>query len=169
MFEKETLFILGAGASKPYGFPIGNELVQDIIHRIKNDSVFFPYNVNTKEKFIYDTQLSLNDFENIFSEEEKNTVLSKIRQQRKENKNIEIFKEITGPGMSDRVRGEPEYSFSIKDTLKFKKIELNKIDELKQLAEVLEEFDPVSIDAFLRDHPEHSVSGKSNDYLLLVR
>ena len=35
MFEKPTVFILGAGASHPYGFPLGRDLVWDIIRRIE--------------------------------------------------------------------------------------------------------------------------------------
>src|SRR5258708_823314 len=31
MLERRTVFILGAGASAPYGFPIGSELVCEIV------------------------------------------------------------------------------------------------------------------------------------------
>lgn len=35
MIEKRTVFILGAGASKPYGLPTGNELRCDIIRNFR--------------------------------------------------------------------------------------------------------------------------------------
>ncbi len=31
MFRKKTVFVLGAGASKPYGFPTGQELIEEIV------------------------------------------------------------------------------------------------------------------------------------------
>ena len=31
MFNKDTLLILGAGASKDYGFPTGSELIANIL------------------------------------------------------------------------------------------------------------------------------------------
>ena len=36
MIEKETLIILGAGASKPYGFPLGSELRDSVIRKKDN-------------------------------------------------------------------------------------------------------------------------------------
>lgn len=46
MFHKKTVLILGAGASKPYGYPIGRELISGIIEIIENDKIFRP-NSNT--------------------------------------------------------------------------------------------------------------------------
>ncbi|HAT1820926.1 TPA: hypothetical protein I8Z14_001445 [Legionella pneumophila] len=42
MFSKNTLFILGAGASLPYGYPTGLNLVKEIINNIDKDEIFFP-------------------------------------------------------------------------------------------------------------------------------
>lgn len=42
MFSKSTLFILGAGASLPYGYPTGLNLVKEIINNIDKDEIFFP-------------------------------------------------------------------------------------------------------------------------------
>ena len=36
MIGKETVFILGAGASAPYGFPTGRRLLLNIVHGLKN-------------------------------------------------------------------------------------------------------------------------------------
>jgi hypothetical protein len=42
MFNEETLFILGAGASLPYGYPLGKDLINQIIDYIKNDFIYLP-------------------------------------------------------------------------------------------------------------------------------
>ncbi len=42
MFKKETVFILGAGASKPYGYPLGSDLIKEIIANIDNDCIYIP-------------------------------------------------------------------------------------------------------------------------------
>jgi len=31
MIERETVFVLGAGASKPYGFPVGRDLLKSVV------------------------------------------------------------------------------------------------------------------------------------------
>ena len=36
MITEKTVFILGAGASKPYGFPTALELRKDIIYKFPN-------------------------------------------------------------------------------------------------------------------------------------
>ena len=41
MFNTKTLFILGAGASAPYGYPIGKQLIQNIIDDME-DFIFIP-------------------------------------------------------------------------------------------------------------------------------
>lgn len=38
MIERPTVLILGAGASKPYGFPSGEELMQEILEKIRPNS-----------------------------------------------------------------------------------------------------------------------------------
>ena len=39
ILDKETLFILGAGASKPYGLPLGNELKSILLSNLSNNFV----------------------------------------------------------------------------------------------------------------------------------
>ncbi len=43
MFSEETVFILGAGASKCYGYPLGSELIENIIDAIEKESVDLPF------------------------------------------------------------------------------------------------------------------------------
>ena len=38
-FNEETTFILGAGASKPYGYPVGAELISNIVENINSDNI----------------------------------------------------------------------------------------------------------------------------------
>ena len=40
MITRPTVFILGAGASAPYGFPLGERLVQLIIDEVQDNPVF---------------------------------------------------------------------------------------------------------------------------------
>jgi hypothetical protein len=46
--NKKTVFVLGAGASKPYGFPLGSELKQSIISNLSDITQF---SLSTKNKF----------------------------------------------------------------------------------------------------------------------
>ncbi len=41
MFTEETVLVLGAGASQPYGFPLGNTLLREIVDRIRSDPLEF--------------------------------------------------------------------------------------------------------------------------------
>lgn len=41
MVTKRTVFVLGAGASMPYGFPLGNGLVKEILDRLNEDGPLF--------------------------------------------------------------------------------------------------------------------------------
>lgn len=47
MFDKKTVFILGAGASWHYGYPTGEELVRKIIDRAREASHFFRDSMQT--------------------------------------------------------------------------------------------------------------------------
>lgn len=51
MFKSETLFILGAGSSYPYGYPLGKELVKHIIDNIKSDQILIPLLQNLRTKY----------------------------------------------------------------------------------------------------------------------
>ena len=53
MFKKNTVFVLGAGASKPYGYPIGSELIDDIINDLKDDSLYVSPSKGVTNNFHY--------------------------------------------------------------------------------------------------------------------
>lgn len=42
MFNEETLFILGAGASWYYGYPLGKDLIHAIIQAITSEQIYVP-------------------------------------------------------------------------------------------------------------------------------
>ncbi|WP_131784061.1 hypothetical protein [Legionella gresilensis] len=43
MFKEQTLFILGAGASYPYGFPLGKELINCILQDMNDEVLITTY------------------------------------------------------------------------------------------------------------------------------
>ena len=53
MFRNKTVFVLGAGASKPYGYPIGRELIDDIIDNIERDKIFLPQRHGQSRSYFY--------------------------------------------------------------------------------------------------------------------
>lgn len=67
MIREETVFILGAGASKPYGYPTGAELRKKIINEFRNqyhfNTVVFEQINTFKEDLINYSESFLNKFE----------------------------------------------------------------------------------------------------------
>ncbi len=67
MIREETIFILGAGASKPYGYPTGAELRKKIINKFRNqyhsNTVVFEQINTFKEDLINHSESFLNKFE----------------------------------------------------------------------------------------------------------
>lgn len=151
MFKEETLFILGAGASYPYNYPLGKDLIKQIIENIDSDPIYLPvlqsgqnYFWNENQGIEKDGKISngyaFGDFIEHFEQNELN-----------------IFREIH--------RRRPQTlrmlnaSFSI-NSINYIEVPLKKITEFFNLKKALIEFDPVSIDSFLRDHPSYALTGK---------
>ena len=138
MFTKKTLFILGAGASIPYGYPSGIQLVKDIINIIKNDNIYFPLRQNQSYGF------DLKKFnENIASCPK----ISNIKD------NVYINKRAINTTITKNTIN-PDNEFI------FYEIKLNEIEDVLRLQHALEQFSPVSIDTFLRDNPTYADAGK---------
>jgi len=166
MFRKKTTLILGAGASKPYGFPLGYQLIDDIIHCIRNDTVLFPYTPLNRAAFMEKgASLKLSDY-SLFLE--LTDILPTIRQGIQKGNLERIF--------SSRNYCN-DYSEKTIDGViygglgshKLMTIKLHFIKDLEDLAKMLEDFDPVSIDAFLRDHPEHKIAGQTMILYCLIK
>ncbi len=168
MFEKETLLILGAGASKPYGFPLGGQLVKDIVTAIRKDSVFFPYLREKKNLSKVNLSPSLSDYNVFVEEEEQQNFLHKIRSHAKNarlKKLIEVNSRL--PFTGENIVEIQTYKICYSTELA--RIKLNAIKELHDLANMLEEIDPISIDAFLRDHQEYRIAGHAMIIYCLIK
>ncbi|SEG40875.1 hypothetical protein SAMN02746093_02841 [Legionella quinlivanii DSM 21216] len=153
MFKTKTLFILGAGASAPYGYPIGKPLI-DIIIQDMEDYIFIP-----KQLKIVTPSSSGDDKKNnatygfndgIKHLEEIAPYVEKIEQHH--------FQQ-THPNETYQIHYQPnsqeEYSSKF-----FLKAQIRQLDEFAALKNALEILDPVSIDAFLRDNPSYARVGK---------
>ncbi len=73
MINIETVLIIGAGASKPFGFPIGRELVDEICSRIENQGSLFEllgqdYSISSIEQFAHKLRRSGEDSIDAFLE-----------------------------------------------------------------------------------------------------
>lgn len=62
MFYENTVFILGAGASFPYGYPTGKGLIQKIKHSIKNDKIILLHNEPFSKSCFKDLMAYLDNF-----------------------------------------------------------------------------------------------------------
>jgi len=151
MFTTNTLFILGAGASIPYGYPSGRMLVDNIINDITNDDILVPFypssppnkvnfdmsDIGDNKKYDFakcsDVYKNLVEYANTIDERN----LMQLDGQRNFHINIESFKH------------------------SFVKVKLEMIDEFFRLKHALEIFSPVSIDSFLRDNPSYAEVGKT--------
>lgn len=154
MFIENTLFILGAGASFPYGYPLGNNLINEIIKNIENDSILLPILKGTENKYFW----------NEYADKE---VQGKLQNGYKfndfkthlENVSYDLFIN----NLQIREGGfNYEYCVCIPqdDNQRYKKIKLNQIQDFFEFKKILIDFAPVSIDAFLRDNPSYTEIGK---------
>lgn len=158
MFNTPTLFILGAGASAPYGYPIGKKLIQDIIDDME-DSIFIPHYHSKETQFFWNENDVKHNLLYEFNDFKKNlypVVASAddvephhIVQQ----SNDGFFKINFNPHNSpDKfLHSFPKVFFLTK---------IKNIDIFYNLKMALEDFDPISIDAFLRDNPTYADAGK---------
>ncbi|PJE14250.1 MAG: hypothetical protein CK430_05410 [Legionella sp.] len=141
MFSKSTLFILGAGASLPYGYPTGLNLVKEIINNIDKDEIFFP--LRHSESF---ANLNLERFTNNLVSCPK---IQNIPDNVPVNNNYPIKAGVT----VDMIQVDNKGFY-------FPRTPLNDLLELKELKDALIQFSPISIDTFLRDNPKYGAAGK---------
>lgn len=154
MFNTKTLFILGAGASAPYDYPIGKQLIHNIIEDTE-DYIFIPkyqskkgppyWNESDKKNnVLYEFNECIQYFEQIapyVDESEQNHY-----HQYHENGTFQIHY---------KPNNQKNYSHKF-----FFKAQINQVDVFAELKNALEILDPVSIDAFLRDNPSYARAGK---------
>lgn len=146
MDNKKKLFILGAGASIPYGYPSGLNLIKDIIHHIDKDKILYPIPLQPHKYTLEDFAAKLNNF---FGGIEGIELVELER-------NGKILKTIKAKNSTSPLNSAV--------------ISLYEIEELTSLKEALTQFAPVSIDEFIRDNPLYAFAGKCMIvYTLLAR
>lgn len=155
MFNTKTLFILGAGASAPYNYPIGKKLIHDIIEDME-DYIFIPkyqskkaspyWNENDKKhNVLYDFSLCIEGLEQIA------VYADESEQKHYEQCSVDGLFKIYFISKSNPVNYAHQFFF---------KTRINHVDVFAELKNALEILDPVSIDAFLRDNPSYARAGK---------
>ncbi len=140
MFTENTVFILGAGASKPYGYPLGSELISEMIGCISKDVLYLP-DVLPK--------ISNQDHKHSGSFFISCTLpVKKASRIEKAGGRIQVI--------PDRV----EFNFSNGTNVDLCRKKLTDIPELKEFRDVLNSHRPSSIDLFLNNNPRFSDVGK---------
>ncbi|HHX8757293.1 hypothetical protein ACF0MN_11570 [Legionella pneumophila] len=155
MFNTKTLFILGAGASAPYDYPIGKDLIHNIIKDME-DYVFIPkyqskkalpsWNKNdVKNNVLYDFSLCIEGLEHIalYADESE-------QKQYEQCSDDGLFR-IYYISKSNPANYAHQFFFKTK---------ISQVDVFADLKNALETLNPVSIDAFLRDNPSYARAGK---------
>lgn len=154
MFNTETLFILGAGASNPYGYPLGKKLIQNILDDM-DDVIFIPryrsnqtppyWNENDiKKDHFYDFSMCVDGFKPILEH-----VDSSEQNQYSPCNDNGAFQLYLKQNKTNNYTPYNLYKTTIK--------QINIFHELKIALEI---FDPISIDTFLRDNPSYAQAGK---------
>lgn len=144
MFKNETLFILGAGSSKPYGYPLGKELVRDIINNIKNDQILLPRLPKITEKYYW-------------NENDGKIVQDEIIHGYDLYDFFEHFNKIDSLKFTETA-SPPHTIYNGRNN--YYSVKIIQINEFFKLFEAVKKFDPISIDTFLRDHPAYVQAGK---------
>tara|TARA_R110000868_G_scaffold153722_1_gene379387 strand:- start:818 stop:1984 length:1167 start_codon:yes stop_codon:yes gene_type:complete len=138
MFSEETLFILGAGASANYGYPLGKELIEKIIDCIESESVY----VKLQRYITRESELDQID-----------KIKFKLSDVIDDRYNLDH--EVLGDSNEKVIQvHSPSGYYSCVS------VHLRNIEEFSNLSEALQQFDPVSIDAFLNNHPSYALAGK---------
>src|SRR3990167_846598 len=152
MFSEETLFILGAGASWYYGYPLGKDLIHSIIHTISSEHVYVPLTSEQRARVGFDAS-SLNDMRfslHYISEQLKNIDVKNIPDGDDQFFQINPNHVLANMGQTGIV---PTSSM-------LASVKMSQIEEFSALKNALKLFDPVSIDAFLNHHQSHALAGK---------
>ncbi len=154
MFNTETLFILGAGASVPYGYPNGKELIQNIIDDM-DDEIFIPKYLSEKPPPYWNEYDIKN---NIFYDFNKCVDVLKKVAPYSDDVEQPYLSQRSGDGTLKIVFNHAHNKDHFTET--FFRAKIKQIDIFNSLKNTLRIFDPISIDAFLRDNPSYAKAGK---------
>lgn len=147
MFQEETLFILGAGASVPYGYPTGAELIS-AMKRNMDDEIFIPVLTEEHKKSLATNNQPKFNIE--FVDNRDFILLSNMEDSMyglsEDSRNL-FYPSGNDPNLT---RGSC-----------FTTIKIKEIDSFCELDRALTDFDPISIDSFLKYHTKYEVAGKT--------
>ncbi|MFZ2315829.1 MAG: hypothetical protein WAW86_09275 [Gammaproteobacteria bacterium] len=153
MFNEETLFILGAGASWYYGYPLGKDLIHSIIQAITSEQIYVPLTreqeamVSSNTDLLNKMQFSLH----YVSEQLKNIDIKNIPDGNNQFLRIN----------SNHVLANMRQTGVFPTSSVLASVKLSQIKEFATLKNALKQFDPVSIDVFLNNHQSHALAGKA--------
>ncbi len=156
MFNKETLFILGAGASYPYGYPIGIELISQIIEDM-GDKILLPTNSLQSGRMLEivgDPKYSFNKNDAVNNNYYD---LDKFIEPFNDIAKKKLWEDDRSLRLSTETGGEKYYHSNPYDLYE---TTIDNIKQFRDLRLALTAFNPISIDTFLRDNPSHAVAGK---------
>jgi len=153
MFNEETLFILGAGASWYYGYPLGKDLITSIIQNITADQIYVP--LTTKQySWIQHNPDQLNKMD--FSLRDVSDQLEHINLENIPDGNRSPIS-ISSTYLSEKMCETENFTST---TSMLVVVKMSQIKEFSELKDALKQFDPVSVDAFLNTHPSYAPAGK---------
>lgn len=169
MIKDETVFILGAGASRPYGFPTGKELREIILRNFLSEYAKFGEQLRVFEakNFINSFKLSSNESIDIFlsrnpefSEFGKLAIVSSIAECERNSK----FRE----EMKKEFKAEDWYTYIFNELIN----EIKKKNDYKKISEnnitiITFNYDR-SLEHFLYESFRHSFSGISEEAISLA-
>lgn len=152
MFNEQTTFILGAGCSYGYGYPLGDQLKKQIIELISNDNIVFhlPLKAPTSDMFSFmDHCIDLNK---IYYIKSSNYSLEKLGYE---------FEPSIKPYGIFHMRGQKSENNPICS------LKLSKIKEFKEICEELETNHYLSIDQLVNERSGLESAAKVLIYFLI--
>lgn len=170
MFKKETVLLLGAGASAPYGYPLGRQLIDEIIKVIDHDEFYLPVGAGASSRGMFNLCPKDKPWESERDKIDINFSIDDIERMISDAKYVEVTSK---RGSFNKLRGAefPTYKHELfvhrftESNASLSGVYLCKrrfgdIDFCLDFKSLLVEFDPPSIDSFLRDHVEYEKIGR---------
>lgn len=154
MYQKNTVFILGAGASYNYGYPLGNELIPKMLESLE-DLIPIPCLEINKNGIYYNSNDQKNDVVYPFE---------RIRDFLTRKKDWLLAGDLRFEKGSDQghFRSIPScYSDAYTSDNLYYEVRICDISSFRELKEKLIWCNPISIDVFLRNNPQHEEAAKA--------
>jgi hypothetical protein len=161
MFTEQTLFILGAGASWYYGYPLGKDLIREIINIISSEQIYVPLTREQEARISSNTSLldGMRFSLHYITEQLKNIEVKKLPDSGDQFFHIN----------SNHVLQNMSQTGIFPTSSILASVKMSQIEEFAALKDALKQFDPISIDAFLNHHQSHALAGKAMIVYALLR